>query len=120
MRLLALLLLSISLYAQPTPYKWSVAALVAANGMDYHSTVVALKRPGLREAHPWYANPDGSFRGQRVAVAKTSVIMGNLVLQRALINSPRTRKWATWVNFGVALAVTGIAVRNYKMQGSLQ
>jgi hypothetical protein len=99
-----------------TPYRWSVAALVAAHGLDYHSTHAALQRPGLREGNAWMARPNGGLRYGRAAVAKTVVTVGILTAQRLMIRDRRERKWATITNLVIAGAVTAVAVRNYRIQ----
>jgi hypothetical protein len=99
-----------------TPYRWSVAALVAAHSLDYHSTHLALQRPGIREANPWLARPDGGLHYRRAAVAKTAVTIGIVAAQRLMIRNKHERKWATVTNFAIAAGLTVIAARNYRIQ----
>lgn len=115
--LLALLALPTLAADGVQPYRWSVAAVVAANALDYHSTTVALRRPGLREGNPLMARPDGSLHHSRAAWAKTGVIMGNILLQHWLVDSPRTRRAATWINFSVAIGLTIVTGYNYQAKG---
>ena len=98
-----------------TPYRWSVAALSAANALDWHSTHVATQRPGIRETNPMARRADGSFASGRAAGIKVAVTVGNVLVQRYVARTPRTRKWATWINFGLACGVTAVAVRNYRL-----
>lgn len=118
MRLLLLLCLTLpALAAEPgvVPYRWSVAALVAANALDWHSTVVATRRPGIVETNPLARRADGSFASGRAAAIKVGVVAGNVLLQHYVARTPRTRRWATWINFGLAAGITAVAVRNYRL-----
>lgn len=118
MRLILLLCLTLpALAAEPgvVPYRWSVAALVTANALDWHSTHVATARPGIVETNPMARRADGSFASGRAAAIKVGVVAGNILLQHYIARTPRTRRWATWINFGLAAGITAVSVRNYRM-----
>jgi predicted MFS family arabinose efflux permease len=98
-----------------TPYRWSVAALATANALDWHSTVVATSRPGIVESNPLARRADGSFASGRAASIKIGVTLGNVLVQRYVARTPRTRRWATWINVGLAAGISAVAVRNYRL-----
>jgi hypothetical protein len=98
-----------------TPYRWSVAALATANALDWHSTVVATSRPGIVESNPLARRADGSFASGRAASIKIGVTIGNVLVQRYVARTPRTRRWATIINCGLAAGISAVAVRNYRL-----
>jgi hypothetical protein len=98
-----------------TPYRWSVAALATANALDWHSTHVATQRPGIYETNRMARRADGSFASGRAAGIKAGVTLGNILVQRYVARTPRTRRWATWINVGLAAGISAVAFRNYRL-----
>lgn len=114
--LLLLSLLAVPAMAQKiTPYQWSVAALSTANALDWHSTHVATQRPGIVEMNPMARRADGSFASGRAAGIKAAVTAGNILVQHYVARTPRTKRWAAVINFGLAIGISAVAVRNYRL-----
>jgi hypothetical protein len=94
----------------------SVAAVVAANALDLMSS-----RGGM-EANPLLQNRNGSFNMRRGVGVKAAFSGGMLVseLLFARRTGGQTRSFAI-TNFGTAAALTGVAVRNWRVKnGELQ
>lgn len=97
------------------PYRWSIGALVVANSMDWNSTVVASRRPHIYEMNVLARKSDGRFHPQKGAVLKTAGVVTILISQKYLINSGKTRRGATIINFLCAGAIVAVSVRNHQM-----
>lgn len=92
--------------AQPL-YRWSVTATVVSQGLD-----VASSWGGI-EANPVLGR--GRTYGWQATAIKGGVVIGCLVVQRwVLRRHPQHSKPIAYVNFGMASATTGVAVRNWR------
>lgn len=89
----------------------SVALVVAASVLD-----VASSRGGV-EANPLLRGRNGSFNTGRAVMLK-SIAMGGMVATEALVlrRSPMSARDAALVNFATAGTISGLAIRNLKLQ----
>jgi hypothetical protein len=88
-------------------YAASVAALVAANALDIHSSY------GKYEVNPLVAGSGGRFTGRSIAV-KSGIVAGTLVVQWLIVRKhPEWKAKLAWLNLGTAGVYSGIALRNY-------
>jgi len=89
-------------------WKTSVAALVAANAADVHSSI------GEREANPFLRGSDGRFAAKRgVAIKAATVGVLVLIQHRFQRKHKRRRRPFAHVNLITAGAVAGVAATNY-------
>jgi hypothetical protein len=92
--------------AGQTMYRWSVAAVVAANAAD-----VASSWRG-REANPLVAGPNAQFGLTSVAI-KSGFVGASLLIQHTVLrHRPDLTKRLAWMNFGTAGVLGGVATRN--------
>jgi hypothetical protein len=90
--------------------KWwvSVLALGAANALDIHSSW------GRQELNPALRGSSGTFSGRGVAI-KAGLMGGFVVIERLLARrDPALYRRMSYINYGIAGAYTGVAVRNYR------
>jgi hypothetical protein len=88
-------------------YASSVAALVAANALDIHSSY------GKYEVNPVVAGSGGRFTGRSVAV-KSGIVAGTLLVQWLIVRKhPDWKAKLAWLNWGTAGMYSGVALRNY-------
>lgn len=107
--LLLALYLTPLLTASPSRlYRWSLAALTTANVMDGVSSV------GLRETNPMLGR--GSF-GLHAVALKGAIIGGVIAFEYAVRRKAAfTAKPLAYTNFIAAGALTGVAVRNWRLR----
>ncbi len=88
----------------------SVAAVVAANALDLMSS-----RGGM-EANPLLQNSNGSFNTGR-GVALKAAFSGGMLLSEWVFarGTPGGMRSFSITNFGTAAALTGLAVRNWRL-----
>ncbi len=92
---------------RPTLYRWSVAAVVSASAAD------AATSWGLREGNPVLGT---RFDGRAVSI-KAGMLTGSLLMQRwAMTRHPAMRRVFTWINFGEAGVLGGIAAHNARLR----
>lgn len=106
---LILALMSATLQAEglrrPSLYQWSLGSVAAAHAVDIHSSW------GKYEANPVLGY--GTFDSE-TAAKKTLMVVIGMAAQRALILKwPSLKRPLTWVNFGTAAALGGVAAHNY-------
>lgn len=90
--------------------KWwlSVLALGAANALDIHSSW------GRAELNPALRGSSGAFSGRGVAI-KAGLMGGFVVMERLLAcRDPSLYRRMSYINYAIAGAYTGVAVRNYR------
>jgi hypothetical protein len=91
-------------------FRWSIAAVTVGNGLDAASSY------GQSEANPVLAQR-GQFQTGSV-VLKFGIVGGVIAAEGLLLRKhPDAAKPAALINFGMAGAFTGAAVRNWKAQG---
>jgi len=91
-----------------TLYRWSIAAVVAANAADVASSW------SQQEANPVIAGGGAQFGATSMAI-KTGFVAASLVIQHvALRHRPDLYKKLSWLNFGTAGVLGGVA--NYNMR----
>jgi hypothetical protein len=91
-----------------TLYRWSIAAVVAANAADVASSW------SQQEANPVIAGGGAQFGASSMAI-KTGFVAASLVIQHvALRHRPDLYKKLSWLNFGTAGVLGGVA--NYNMR----
>jgi hypothetical protein len=100
---------------RPATALWraSVAALAVANALDVHSSW------GKHELNPVLAGPTGNF-GRGGALIKLGFQGGLLGLEYLISRghpSGKLYKPLSFVNFGAAAAIGGVAAHNYTVQG---
>jgi len=98
---------------KPAPRWWvvSVAALVAVNVLDAHSSW------GRVEVNPMLRSRDGRFGGRAVAI-KGGVTAGMVVIEAlAMRRRPGVASGCALVNFGAAGALGAAAAHNYRLGG---
>lgn len=92
-------------------YHASVAAFVAGNVADIHSSL------GGYETNPLARSSDGQFSPAKGIALKSGIVAGTLILQRVLIRRyPTSQKGLAIVNFGCAGAMGVVARHNYTMK----
>jgi hypothetical protein len=99
--------------AYPWQKRWAVSMipLFASQSLDAASSY------GLRELNPLLADPDGRF-GVRAAAIKFGVIGGMVGVEYLVVKKfPRAAKFFTILNWTMAGATTGLAIRNYRIAG---
>ena len=89
------------------PYRWSVAAVIAANAADAATSY----RRGY-EANPLVRSADGQF-GKRGLAIKAGATAGSLTAQYLVLRKhPNQRKLATLVNLSTSAGLAILAARN--------
>jgi hypothetical protein len=91
----------------------SVALVVAASVLDVMSS-----RGGM-EVNPLMRGRDGSFNTRRAVMIK-SISMGGMLATEALLmrKSPKTARSSAIANLVAGGAVTGLAIRNFRIQAA--
>ena len=114
---LVFVLTGCALYAQDVPnptagrtlWRASIAALTAANAMDVQSSW------GKHELNSTLSNGSGTF-GMQGALIKLG-LQGSLVGVEYLITrhrpGPKLYRVMSWINFGAAAGLAGVAGHNY-------
>ena len=89
-----------------TLYRWSIAAVVAANAADAATSF------GNREANPFLAAPGTRFGTASLAI-KYGFTGGSLLMQHLVLrHRPDLQKRLAWLNFVTAGAQAGAAAHN--------
>jgi hypothetical protein len=91
-------------------WKWSLAPLVASQGLDIYSSY------GMRELNPLLADRQGQF-GVQSAVLKVSVTAGLIGVEYLIVKAhPASARMFTKLNWGAAALTTGFAVHNFAIK----
>ena len=91
-------------------YRWSIAAVVAANAADVASSW------SKQEANPVIGGGGAQFGASSMAI-KTGFVAASLVIQHvALRHRPDLYKKLSWLNFGTAGVLGGVSNYNMRMR----
>ena len=91
-------------------YRWSVAAVVAANAADIASSWRG------QEANPVVAGGGSQF-GMRSVAIKSGFVATSLLVQNVVLrHRPDLHKRMAWLNFATAGVLGGVARHNYSVR----
>lgn len=104
------------LYEKPTPavlpasWKWSLAPLVASQGLDIASSY------GMRELNPLLAGPQDQF-GSKGAMVKAGVTAAFIGVEYLIVKAhPRAAKAFAKINWSGAALTTAFAAHNFSIR----
>jgi hypothetical protein len=91
-------------------WKWSIAPLVASQGLDIASSY------GKHELNPLLAEPHGQF-GAQSALLKVGVTAGLIGVEYLIVKAhPASARTFTKLNWAAAALTTGFAVHNFAIK----
>jgi hypothetical protein len=94
----------------PASWKWSLAPLVASQGLDIASSY------GMRELNPLLAGPQDQF-GVKAAMVKVGVTAALVGLEYLIVKAhPGAAKILTKINWSGAALTTGFAAHNFAIR----